>query len=139
MNAGKTTTLLQSAYNYRERGMKTLVFKPKVDDRYNPDRVRSRIGLESDAASFESEDDLLAPTEEIDKKTPLSCVLLDEAQFLTKTQVYALGEIDTNAHIDRNHLYLIFSQVVGFEWNLNKNFPLNLNILEDLVFFRIHI
>ena len=89
----KTTTLLQSAYNYSERGMKTLVLKPKVDDRYNPDRIRSRIGLESDAASFESEDDLLALTEKIDKKTPLSCILLDEAQFLTKTQVYALGEI----------------------------------------------
>jgi len=93
MNAGKTTTLLQSAFNYRERGMNTLVLKPKVDDRYNPDRVRSRIGLESDAASFESEDDLLALTEKIDKKTPLSCILLDEAQFLTKTQVYALGDI----------------------------------------------
>ena len=93
MNAGKTTTLLQSAYNYRERGMKTLVLKPKVDDRYNPDMVRSRIGLESDATSFESEDDLLALTEKIDKKTPLSCILLDEAQFLTKSQVFSLGEI----------------------------------------------
>ena len=52
MNAGKTTTLLQSAYNYRERGMNTLVLKPKVDDRYDPSSVRSRIGLESDAVQF---------------------------------------------------------------------------------------
>ena len=99
MNAGKTTTLLQSAYNYRERGMNTLVLKPKVDDRYNPDSVRSRIGLESDAVSFEDKDDLLTLTEKIYQKTPLSCVLLDEAQFLTKTQVYDLGEIVDNLEI----------------------------------------
>ena len=93
MNAGKTTTLLQSAYNYRERGMNALIFKPKVDDRYNHDSIRSRIGLESDAVSFETKDNLLALTEKINQKTPLSCVLLDEAQFLSKNQVYALGEI----------------------------------------------
>jgi len=93
MNAGKTTTLLQSAYNYRERGMNTLVLKPKVDDRYNPDSVRSRIGLESEAVSFGAKDDLLALTKKINQKTSLNCVLLDEAQFLTKTQVFALGEI----------------------------------------------
>ena len=93
MNAGKTTTLLQSAYNYRERGMNALIFKPKVDDRYNHDSIRSRIGLESDALSFEIKDNLLALTEKINQKTPLSCVLLDEAQFLSKNQVYALGEI----------------------------------------------
>ena len=93
MNAGKTTTLLQSAYNYQERGMSTLVLKPKVDDRYKHDSIRSRIGLELDAVSFVEKDDLLALTEKINQKTPLSCVLLDEAQFLKKTQVYALGEI----------------------------------------------
>ena len=93
MNAGKTTTLLQSAYNYFERGMNTLILKPIVDDRFNPDSVRSRIGLESDAVSFGAKDDLLALTEKINQKTSLSCVLLDEAQFLSKTQVYALGEI----------------------------------------------
>ncbi len=93
MNAGKTTTLLQSAYNYRERGMDTLVFKPSIDDRHATTKVRSRVGLEDDALSFGSKDDLLAITEKIDKDTPLSCVLLDEAQFLTKLQVFELSEI----------------------------------------------
>ena len=93
MNAGKTTTLLQSAYNYRERGMNTLVLKPSIDDRHTDTKVRSRVGLEANAVIFQSKDDLLALAEKVDKKTPLSCVLLDEAQFLTKRQVFELGEI----------------------------------------------
>ena len=93
MNAGKTTTLLQSSYNYRERGMNTLVLKPKVDDRQTTSSVRSRIGLESVADSFEAEDNLFVLTEKTDQHTPLSCVLLDEAQFLTKAQVFSLCEI----------------------------------------------
>ena len=93
MNAGKTTNLLQSAYNYRERGMNALVLKPKVDDRHTITSVRSRIGIESDAVNFEAEDDLFALTEKITQHTPLSCVLLDEAQFLTKSQVFSLCEI----------------------------------------------
>ena len=93
MNAGKTTTLLQSAYNYRERGMNTLILKPKIDDRHADISVRSRIGLESDAINFEAEEDLFALTEKTDQHTKLSCVLLDEAQFLTKDQVFSLCEI----------------------------------------------
>ena len=93
MNAGKTTTLLQSAYNYRERGMNTLVIKPLIDDRHTAQVVRSRIGLESNAVCFKTEDDLLKLVENRHKNTPFSCVLLDEAQFLTKSQVFALGEI----------------------------------------------
>ena len=93
MNAGKTTTLLQSAYNYRERGMNTLVLKPSIDDRHTTTKVRSRVGLETDAFCFSSEDDLLILAQKINKKTPLSCVLLDEAQFLKKKQVFELGEV----------------------------------------------
>ena len=93
MNAGKTTTLLQSAYNYRERGMNTLVLKPSIDDRHTSTVVRSRIGLEANAACFKTDDDLLELTEKWHQKTPLSCLLLDEAQFLTKSQVFALGEV----------------------------------------------
>jgi thymidine kinase len=93
MNAGKTTTLLQSAYNYSERGMNTLVLKPSIDDRHTAPVVRSRIGLESNAVCFKTEDDLLDLIEKRHNKTPLSCVLLDEAQFLTKSQVFALGEV----------------------------------------------
>ncbi len=93
MNAGKTTTLLQSAYNYRERRMYTLVLKPSIDDRHTAAVVRSRIGLEANAVCFQKDDDLLELTEERHQKTPLSCLLLDEAQFLTKSQVFALGEV----------------------------------------------
>ena len=93
MNAGKTTTLLQSSYNYRERGMNTLILKPLIDDRHTVTIVRSRIGLESNAVCFKTEDDLLELIENKHKKKPLSCVLLDEAQFLTKSQVFALGEV----------------------------------------------
>jgi len=93
MNAGKTTTLLQSAYNYYERGMDTLILKPSLDDRHNVNVVRSRIGLETNAVSFKVYDDLLELTETRHQKSTLSCLLLDEAQFLTKSQVFALGEI----------------------------------------------
>jgi len=93
MNAGKTTTLLQSAYNYRERGMSTLILKPSIDDRHTTTKISSRVGLETNAVSFGSEDDLLSLAEIVDAKTPLSCVLLDEAQFLTKKQVFELGEV----------------------------------------------
>ena len=93
MNAGKTTTLLQSAYNYRERRMNTLVLRPSIDDRHTAAVVRSRIGLEANAVCFKKDDDLLEITEESHQKKPLNCLLLDEAQFLTKSQVFALGEI----------------------------------------------
>ena len=93
MNAGKTTTLVQSAYNYRERGMNTLVLKPKIDERYRSSIVRSRIGLETDAKTIGAKDNLFLLIEKTNRKNPLSCVLLDEAQFLTKSQVYSLGEI----------------------------------------------
>ena len=93
MNAGKTTTLVQSAYNYRERGMNTLVLKPEIDERYSSSIVRSRIGLETDAKTIGAKDNLFLLIEKTNRKNPLSCVLLDEAQFLTKSQVYSLGEI----------------------------------------------
>ena len=93
MNAGKTTTLLQSAYNYGERGMSTLVLKPSIDDRHTKAKIRSRIGLEVKATIFSPEDNLFCLAKQVDKKTTLSCVLVDEAQFLTKTQVFELGDI----------------------------------------------
>ena len=93
MNAGKTTTLLQSAYNYRERGMNTLVLKPLIDDRHTASKVRSRIGLEANSVCFTSKDNLFELVENQNQNTILSCVLLDEAQFLTESQVFALGEV----------------------------------------------
>ncbi|MDH4073544.1 MAG: thymidine kinase [Gammaproteobacteria bacterium] len=93
MNAGKSTALLQSSYNYRERGMNTLVLAPDLDKRYGPGRVTSRIGLQSPARSFRADDDLYRLIEEIRSESPLHCVLVDEAQFLSKEQVYQLSEV----------------------------------------------
>ncbi|MDJ0654538.1 MAG: thymidine kinase [Xanthomonadales bacterium] len=93
MNAGKSTHLLQSSYNYRERGMETLILTPALDDRYGAGRVSSRIGLSSTAIAFEAEDDLFEMVQEAHAEQPLSCVLVDESQFLSRDQVYQLTEI----------------------------------------------
>ncbi len=99
MNAGKSTALLQSSYNYKERGMNTLVFAPKIDDRYGAGKVKSRIGLESPAINFSAEDNLLAITRRHMQDEPLHCVMVDEAQFLTRQQVFELGEITDQMEI----------------------------------------
>jgi thymidine kinase len=93
MNAGKTTALLQSAHNYRERGMLPLLFTPAVDDRYRRGVIRSRIGLEADALAFAPEDDLLARVEQVLETRNVHCVLVDEAQFLSRDQVFQLTEV----------------------------------------------
>ena len=94
MNAGKTTTLLQSAYNYRERGMRALIVTPKLDDRAGEGIVSSRIGLRSKATVFTGDDDLFALAKaDIAAHGKLDCVLVDEAQFLSKPQVWQLTEI----------------------------------------------
>ena len=94
MNAGKTTTLLQSAHNYHERGMRTLILTPRLDDRAGVGMVASRIGLRARGLIFERGDDLQAiALSDIDKHGPLHCVLVDEAQFLSKRQVWQLTEI----------------------------------------------
>jgi thymidine kinase len=93
MNAGKTTLLLQSAHNYRERGMNPLLFTPALDDRYRVGVIRSRIGLESEAVVFGREDDLFACVQEALDERNIHCVLVDEAQFLTRDQVFQVTEI----------------------------------------------
>ena len=92
MNAGKTTTLLQSNYNYQERGMRTLVLKPKLDDRFG-EGIRSRIGLHAEAHDFGGEDDLFAIATARRDTEGLDCVLVDEAQFMKRAQVEQLTEI----------------------------------------------
>ena len=94
MNAGKTTNLLQSAYNYHERGMRTLILTPKLDDRYGQGIVKSRIGLAARSKVFDHDDDLLAIAgDDCERNGPLHCVLVDEAQFLTRSQVWQLTDI----------------------------------------------
>lgn len=94
MNAGKSTTLLQSSYNYKERGMDTLLFTPTLDTRFGQGKISSRIGLHADAVPFDNHFDLFVYTQSQRKDSPkLSCVLVDEAQFLTKKQVLQLADI----------------------------------------------
>jgi thymidine kinase len=94
MNAGKTTTLLQSAHNYHERGMRTLILTPRFNDRHGQGIVASRIGLKADGHVFTRDDDLFEVTDrDIDARGPLHCVLVDEAQFLTRAQVWQLTDI----------------------------------------------
>lgn len=99
MNAGKSTSLLQSSYNYKERGMNTMILAPELDDRYGVGKVASRIGLESEAHTFKPEDDLYDLVSTSHKQEKLHCLLIDEAQFLSKEQVFQLGEITDNLNI----------------------------------------
>ena len=92
MNAGKSTSLLQSNHNYIDRGLKTILFTPKVDADMNEGKIHSRIGLEKSANIFDADfnfQDFFKST----KKNDLSCVLIDEAQFLTSKQVRELCKV----------------------------------------------
>lgn len=99
MNAGKSTALLQSSYNYRERGMNTIVLAPELDDRYGPGQVTSRIGLEAPAQTFDRTENLLGLVAVHAEEQDIHCVLIDEAQFLTKDQVFQLGEVTDQLNI----------------------------------------
>jgi thymidine kinase len=92
MNAGKSTILLQSSYNYRERGMETLVLAPEIDTR-SGGKVVSRIGLQADAKTFSTADNLLSIVRKSIEGLNISCVLVDEAQFLTRLQVRHLCDV----------------------------------------------
>jgi thymidine kinase len=93
MNAGKSTALLQSSYNYQERGMRTFLLTPVIDDRYRQGKVTSRIGLDADATIFDTDEDLYALLAEKHREATISCVMVDEAQFLTREQVRQLGRV----------------------------------------------
>ena len=100
MNAGKTTTLLQSAHNYRERGMRVAILAPRLDDRAGSGTVASRIGLSAPAIAFDPQQDLQAlVAADIAAHGALHCVLVDEAQFLHKPQVWQLTEVVDAFHI----------------------------------------
>ena len=94
MNAGKTTTLLQSAHNYRERGMRVAILTPRLDHRDGSGTVASRIGLRADGTAFGCDDDLERMVRaSVEANGPLHCVLVDEAQFLSRAQVWQLTEV----------------------------------------------
>jgi len=93
MNAGKSTQLLQSSFNYAERGLRTLLFTAAIDDRHALGVIRSRIGLQADAIPFEADTDLFAGVADAQEAGRIGCVLVDEAQFLTKRQVLQLAAV----------------------------------------------
>ena len=97
MNAGKSTVLLQSSYNYRERGMRTLLFTPAIDTRAQQGLIHSRIGLSEPATIFYPSDNLCQFVKDL--STEYACVLIDEAQFLTRDQVFQLTEITDQLNI----------------------------------------
>jgi len=90
MNAGKSAVLLQSNHNYRSNGMHTLLFTPCLDDRYGEGKITSRIGLQADAWAFDGKFDFFTYISKQHSGQPVSCILIDESQFLSKTQVLQL-------------------------------------------------
>ena len=93
MNAGKSTTLLQSSFNYVERGMRTLLFTAAVDDRGGRGRINSRIGLEAEAIPFSDDTDLDVIISAEHGAAEIGCVMVDEAQFLSRKQVDQLAAV----------------------------------------------
>lgn len=93
MNAGKSTLLLQAAYNYRERGMHTLLMTAALDDRAGNGRIASRIGLCETAAVYRPEDDLFAAIQAEHESQAIACIFIDEAQFLSEAQVWQLAHV----------------------------------------------
>jgi thymidine kinase len=91
---------LQSAYNYHERGMRTLILTPALDNRYGEGVVASRIGLKANALRFSGDRDLFALVQaDLGSRGPLHCVFVDEAQFLTKAQVWQISDVVERLHI----------------------------------------
>ena len=93
MNAGKSTVLLQASHNYRERGMHTFLLTAALDDRVGVGKIGSRIGLEQEAETFSSGDDLYDRIEAHHSEQHITCVLIDEAQFLSDDQVWQLARV----------------------------------------------
>lgn len=99
MNAGKSTTLLQASFNYAERGMNTLLFTAAIDTRYGEGIITSRIGIKADAHIFDEKTHLLNEIRREKVQRDIHCVLIDEAQFLTKAQVFQLAEVADSLNI----------------------------------------
>lgn len=93
MNAGKSTLLLQAAHNYNERGMETFLLTAAIDSRAGAGQIGSRIGLARPAETFVSETDLYARIAARLQEGPVACIFVDEAQFLTHTQVWQLARV----------------------------------------------
>jgi thymidine kinase len=114
MNAGKSTALLQASHNYREGGMQTYLITANLDNRAGLGRIASRIGIGEDADTFSPTDDLFAKLEARLAAGPVACVFIDEAQFLSKVQVWQLAR----AVDDLNVPVMCYGLRVDFQGNL---------------------
>ncbi|NMW32068.1 thymidine kinase [Altererythrobacter sp. RZ02] len=99
MNAGKSTTLLQADFNYRERGMNTMLWTAQLDDRSEEKAIESRIGLGAEAHRYTATTDLWESVSSAHRVEPIDCVMIDEAQFLTKDQVWHCARLADKAGI----------------------------------------
>ncbi len=99
MNAGKTTQLLQVKYNYEERGQNVLLMKPSIDNRDSTDNIKSRIGLESEAVLVEVDTDLYQYVKGVNSDHPVHCLIIDEANFLTRDHVFQLCRVVDDLNI----------------------------------------
>ena len=129
MNAGKSTVLLQSSHNYHERGMKTLLLTPAINQRDGMGKIASRIGLTKDAESFKQEDDLRLLIHRTHEQAPIACVLIDEAQFLTRPQVEQLAKVADQAGIP----VLCYGIRTDFQGNLFPGSAALLGWAENLI------
>lgn len=128
MNAGKSTTLLQSSFNYQERGMNTLLLTAALDDRYETGAINSRLGIDSAAIAFNRNMDLFSYVATAMKDRPLHCVLLDEAQFLSKQQVFQLAAVADSLKIP----VLCYGLRTDFQANLFEGSQWLLAIADEL-------
>ena len=128
MNAGKSTVLLQSSYNYRERGMRTLLFTPAIDTRSGAGRIESRIGLSSSAISLRDSEHLLNRVRTEHAANPVACVLIDEAQFLSTEQVWQAAEVADSLNIP----VLCYGLRTDFQGRLFTGSAALLGIADDL-------
>ncbi|WP_298282749.1 thymidine kinase [Novosphingobium sp.] len=133
MNAGKSTNLLQADFNYRERGMATMLWTAAIDDRGGAKgddfAIESRIGLHAQAQRFERDTDLWSRVKDVHAVQPLSCVLVDEAQFLTRDQVWQLAKIADEAGIP----VLCYGLRTDFQGELFEGAAALLGIADSLV------
>ena len=129
MNAGKSTTLLQADFNYRERGMETMLWTAQLDDRAGIGTIGSRIALNAPAHVFDAEVDLFASIGEELKKRPLHCILIDEAQFLTGDHVLQLCRVADDLSIP----VLCYGLRTDFQGNLFEGSAALLALADALV------
>lgn len=129
MNAGKSTVLLQASHNYHERGMRTLRFIPAIDTRAGAGRIQSRIGISAEAITLGASDDLLARVQAEHAASAVACALVDEAQFLSRAQVWQAGAIADQLGIP----VLCYGLRTDFQGNLFEGSTALLAIADELV------